>query len=311
MAAKSGIVFLLYVIWYFTESFFKTCVNVFVPSSLRRQKDVRGEIVLVTGGGAGLGRHLAIGFAKRKATVVIWDVNQHGNEETARIIRELDAGDVHAYTVDVSKAEQVYAAADRVRQEVGDVTVLVNNAGVAHYKPVLECSEEIIQKTINVNAVSHIWLHKAFLPAMKDKNSGHIVTIGSIIAFVPYRSMGAYTASKCTVHGIHESLQLDLAFENSAIKMTLACPSGLATGMIVGRINTGDAELSQPQNAAEEIIEGVLLDKLVVCVPGGAYLYTLIKNLIPVKLMVMLLRSIHLEDTFVKEDKTFEDEEEK
>ncbi|XP_022109615.1 estradiol 17-beta-dehydrogenase 11-like [Acanthaster planci] len=301
MAAKRGVVLLLYAIWYCMEAFFKTCIDLFVPSSFRRLKDVKGEIVLITGGGAGLGRHLAIGFAKRRATVVIWDVNQHDNVETARMIRELDAGDVYAYTVDVSKADQVYAAAERVRQEVGDVTMLVNNAGIAHYKPVLECSEEVVQRTVDVNAVSHFWLHKAFLPAMKAQNSGHIVTIGSIIAYAPYRSMGAYTSSKCTVIGIHESLQLDLAYENSAIKLTLACPSGLATGMILGRINTGGALLSRPDDAAEEIIEGVLLEKRVLCVPSSAYFMTIVKNLIPVKLMVMLLRSVNLENTFVED----------
>ena len=157
MAATKGLALLLYTIWYFMESFFKTCVDLFVPASLRQQKDVTGEVVLVTGGGNGLGRQLAVKFARLKATVVIWDINQLWNEETARLIRE-SGGVVHPYTVDVSKPDQVYAAADRVRQDVGDVTILVNNAAILHYKPPLECPDEVIQKTLGVNALSHFWV---------------------------------------------------------------------------------------------------------------------------------------------------------
>ena len=93
------------------------------------------------------------------------------------------------------------------------------------------------KKTLISRFVSQ--LHKAFLPAMKTRNSGHIVTVASMIAYTSFRSLGAYISSKHAVIGNHESLQLDLAFENSGIKLTLVCPSGLATNMIVGRINTG------------------------------------------------------------------------
>ncbi|XP_038051479.1 estradiol 17-beta-dehydrogenase 11-like [Patiria miniata] len=299
MLAEGVLVFFL-AIWYFLESFVKTCVDLFAPLSIRRPKDVTCEIALVTGGGAGLGRLMAIELAKLGATVVIWDVNQHGNEETARIIRELDAGDVLAYTVDVSKAEQVYAAADRVRQEVGDVTMLVNNAGVAHYKPVLECSDRLIQKMVDVNAISHFWLLKTFLPAMKEANHGHIVTIAGTAAYFPIRHMGAYTSSVCAAVGIHDAIQVDLTFENkTGIKMTLVCPSLIATNMILGRINYGTASITSPEEAARIIIEGVILNKRMVCVPKRVLIYTVMKSLIPVKFLVRMLRFRKIEDPLI------------
>ncbi|XP_022109591.1 epidermal retinol dehydrogenase 2-like [Acanthaster planci] len=299
MSAEGFQVFFLS-IWYFIESFFKTCFDLFVPSFFRSPKDVTGEIALVTGGGAGLGRLMAVELSKRGATVVIWDVNQHGNEETARIIRESNAGDVYAYTVDVSKADQVYAAAERVRQEVGNVTMLVNNAGIAHYKPVLECSDRLIQKMVDVNAISHFWLLKTFLPAMKEANHGHIVTIAGTAAYVPIRHMGAYTASVCAAVGIHDAIQVDLAFEEkSGIKMTLVCPALVATNMILGRINYGTASITSPEEAAETIVEGVLLNKRIVCVPKRIFIYAIMKNMIPVKYLVRMLRFRKIEDPLI------------
>ena len=179
--ATNGFSVFLFTIWYFTESFIKTCIDLFVPASFRRRKAVAGEIVLVTGGGSGLGRAIAIEFAKLGATVVTWDVNQPDNEETVRMIRE-SGGNARSYVVDVSKAGDVYAAADRVRRDVGDVTILVNNAGIAHYKPVLECSDDVIQKTIDVNAVSHFWVSNKF--KIIEINRQHTITINKYTFFI-------------------------------------------------------------------------------------------------------------------------------
>lgn len=93
-------------IYFILESF----ILLFIPI---RKKNVAGEIVLITGAGCGMGRLLALKFARLGATLVLWDVNVEGNKETARLARESGAR-VHAYTCDCSKRQEVYKVADQV-----------------------------------------------------------------------------------------------------------------------------------------------------------------------------------------------------
>lgn len=80
----------------------------------RPQKNVAGEIVLITGSGSGLGRLLAVKFARLGSVLVLWDVSREGNEETCKMAREAGATEVYAYTCDCSRKEEVYRVADQV-----------------------------------------------------------------------------------------------------------------------------------------------------------------------------------------------------
>lgn len=145
-------------LWYMI----KAILLFFVPAFLR-YKDVSNDTVLITGGASGLGRLMAIRFAKLGAKVIIWDLNLAGLEETAKMIEELrskreNVGKCHYYQVDISNRFNVYAAADRIKQEIGTVTILVNNAGIVTGKRFLECEDEKIIKTFDVNALAHFWV---------------------------------------------------------------------------------------------------------------------------------------------------------
>ncbi|XP_055968001.1 epidermal retinol dehydrogenase 2 isoform X2 [Sorex fumeus] len=94
----------------FVFSMLESLVFTAVP---RRRKNVAGEIVLITGAGSGLGRLLALKFARLGSVLVLWDINKEGNEETLRLAREAGAAQVHAYTCDCSRKEEVYRVADQ------------------------------------------------------------------------------------------------------------------------------------------------------------------------------------------------------
>ena len=121
-------------------------------------KDVSGEVVLVTGAASGIGRLMAIEFAKRKATVVLWDLNKDGARAVAEEIEGATGREAFAYRCDVTKRDEVYEIADAVRTDVGDVTILVNNAGIVTGKKFMDCPDALIQKTFEVNAISHFWV---------------------------------------------------------------------------------------------------------------------------------------------------------
>ncbi|KAL2308292.1 hypothetical protein Nmel_001305, partial [Mimus melanotis] len=150
-----------------------------------KEKSVAGQVCLITGAGSGLGRLFALEFARRRALLVLWDINTQSNEETAGMVRHIYremaeeaaaaagpgvAGDgekdvlphcnlqVYTYTCDVGKRENVYLTAERVRKEVGEVSVLVNNAGVVSGHHLLECPDELIERTMMVNCHAHFWV---------------------------------------------------------------------------------------------------------------------------------------------------------
>lgn len=128
----------------------------FVPRRFKL-KDVTGEIVLITGAGSGIGRLMALKFAARGAILVLWDMNGDANEETAKIIKE-NGGKAYAYKVDITDKNAVYKIANKVKEEVGDVTILVNNAGVVAGKSFLDLDDKMVEKVFCVNALSHFWV---------------------------------------------------------------------------------------------------------------------------------------------------------
>lgn len=122
-----------------------------------RLKCIDGELCLITGAGGALGRLFALEFAKEGAHLVLWDCNAAANEQTARLVRELGVR-VHTYTVDLSKRRNIYETANRVRAEVGHVSIMVNNAGVVAGRRLLDCPDELLERTLLVNCHALFWV---------------------------------------------------------------------------------------------------------------------------------------------------------
>ncbi|XP_057586092.1 estradiol 17-beta-dehydrogenase 11 isoform X2 [Hippopotamus amphibius kiboko] len=154
----------------------ESLLKLFIP---RKRKSVTGEIVLITGAGHGIGRLTAYEFAKLKCKLVLWDINKHGLEETAAECKRLGAK-AHAFVVDCSSREDIYSSAKKVKAEIGDVSILVNNAGIVYTSDLFATQDPQIEKTFEVNVLAHFWTTKAFLPEMMKTNHGHIVTVASV-----------------------------------------------------------------------------------------------------------------------------------
>ena len=138
------------VFWQLICAIFRT----FIPPGY---KDVSGEIVLVTGAGSGLGRLIALRFARLGSIVVCCDINKKGNEATVNEIKSLGC-EAYGYIFDCSKREEVYSVAEEIRKNVGDVTILVNNAGIVTGKKFLDSPDHMVQKTFEVNTIAHFWV---------------------------------------------------------------------------------------------------------------------------------------------------------
>lgn len=281
-----------------------------------REKSVEGQVCVITGAGSGLGRLFALEFARRRATLVLWDINRQSNEETAEMAREIyrqlkpstGSSDrvqelpllqpkVYTYMCDVSKRESVYLTAEKVRSEVGDIYLLINNAGVVSGRHLLDCPDELIERTMMVNCHAHFWTTKAFLPKMLELNHGHIVTVASSLGLFTTAGVEDYCASKFGAIGFHESLSHELkAADKDGIKMTLVCPFLVDTGMFEGcKIRKEMAPFFpplKPEYCVKQAMRAILTDQPMICTPRVMYMVTFMKTVLPFDAIVCMYKFI-------------------
>ncbi|KAM4709574.1 17-beta-hydroxysteroid dehydrogenase 13-like [Discoglossus pictus] len=251
---------LLTILYSYLEAF----VMLFIPL---KRKSVKGEIVLITGAGHGMGKITAREFAKLQSVLVLWDINKNAVEETAAECRKIGAT-VYSYVVDCSKREQIQEAADKVKQQVGDVNILINNAGVIFCSDLLTLEDQQIQKIFEVNILAHFWTTRAFLPSMLRKNNGHIVTVASSAGHVGVAFMVDYCSTKFAAVGYHKALTAELsALGKSGIKTSCLCPAFVDTGF-VQNASTRFAPILQPEEVVNKLMDGILTNKKMIFVPS-------------------------------------------
>jgi all-trans-retinol dehydrogenase (NAD+) len=234
--------------------------------------DFREKNVLITGAASGIGRLLAEKSAAAGARVILWDIDSEALADAAAEIKG-QGHSVALYRCDVSDREEIQATAARVLADCGPVSILVNNAGVVTGKPLLEASDEQIERTLRINALAHFWTVRAFLPAMLEQGSGHVVTVASAAGLVAAPRLSDYCASKFAAVGFDESLRLELADAGHAIKTTLVCPFYVGTGMFEG-VKTRFAWLLpilEPEYVVDRIIKAIRNDRRRLIMPRFAY----------------------------------------
>uniref|UniRef100_A0A023EQU0 Putative hydroxysteroid 17-beta dehydrogenase 11 n=1 Tax=Aedes albopictus TaxID=7160 RepID=A0A023EQU0_AEDAL len=264
---------------YFT---LETCVLSCIPYRFRKLKDVSGQVVLITGGGGGVGRILALNFARLRTRVVIWDINKDALRGTADEL-EAEGFYCHTYLVDISDREQVYEVAKKVKQEVGNVDILINNAGIVACRTLWDLSDKAIESTYAVNILSHYWTTRAFLPEMMNSNKGHIVTVGSVAGLLGTYGCTDYSATKFACVGFHEALYTELkthGYDN--IHLTLVCPYYINTGMFAG-CKPRLLPMLEPKHVADSMVKSILKNEVNCTLPDSVRVFLPLKCLLPAK----------------------------
>ena len=168
------------------------------------EKYVRNEIVLITGSARGLGRQLAIEFAKRGSILVLLDVDDKDNAKTVELVKTtgLNSKRIYAYHCDLRSREEIKAVSESIRRDIGDVTIIVNNAGIQSFKSFIECKEEEFMSTMRVNLFASYWILKEFLPAMLSRNHGHVVSVATSAGLFGFVHMSDNCTSKFAMIGM-------------------------------------------------------------------------------------------------------------
>ena len=188
-----------------------------------------GKVAVVTGSGSGIGRGIALRFARDGACVGVWDLNASAAEETVSLISDA-GGRALALKADCSKSADIKSAADATRAEFGPISILVNNAGIAPFTSYLDIDEELWDRVIAINLKGPHLCTRELLPAMLEAGWGRVINITSSSTQSGSPMQGHYVASKGGLLGFTKALALE--FAPSGVTFNMVPPGFIDTPML-------------------------------------------------------------------------------
>lgn len=198
---------------------------------------------VVTGGGSGLGRELCLELGRRKQRLVVADLDLKKAESTCEDALRAGAVSAKATVCDVRKFSELQALEATCAGELGEVDLLVNNAGVAAAGLFEEQSIEDWHWLIETNLWGVIYGCHVFLPTMKKRKKGHILNIASAAGLVSVPRMTSYNVAKAGVVALSETLYGELV--GTTVGITVACPTFFKTGLLQSaRFTTDEAKVT-------------------------------------------------------------------
>ena len=239
--------------------------------------------VLVTGGASGIGKIMARKALEKGASdLVLWDINPQGLAQTQGELASI-GGKVHTYTVDVSKLEEVQAAAQQTLADVGGIDILINNAGIVVGKNFHEHTHTDIQRTMLINSAALMHIALEFLPGMMSRNSGAICNIASQAALVSNPKMSVYCASKWAAFGWSDSLRLEMKQLKKNVGVTTIAPYYINTGMFEG-VKSPVIPILDPEKTSAKIIQAIEHRRAVLSLPLPFWVARLAQAVLPLRL---------------------------
>lgn len=195
---------------------------------------LEGKISVITGGGSGIGRAIALAFDRERAKVAVLGRKQTALDAVVKELAGLGAEGL-AVRCDVTRTSDTLNAVEAVEKAFGPVSVLVNNAGVLSVSTAETISEHDWDRVISTNLKGPFLMSRAVLPAFRRAGQGSIVNIGSVLGLVAMKDRAAYCASKGGLTLLTKAMALDHANEN--IRVNCICPAIVETELVSGLFN--------------------------------------------------------------------------
>ena len=246
------------------------------------------KVVLITGGCAGIGRALAVRFAQAGARLVLLDLDQAALDSLAQHLAEHHNAQVLALRCDIADAAAVRAAVALAVERFGGIDVLVNNAGITHRSAFAETDLAVFERIMAVNYFGALHCTQAALPSLLARR-GQLIVMSSLSGFAPMLNRSAYNASKHALHGLFDTLRLEL--EGSGVNVMLVCPGFTATdirkralvgdGSVISQPIPFVGKVSSPQDTAEAIFQAAVRRKRLLVHSNVNWLARLLARLAP------------------------------
>lgn len=215
--------------------------------------DETARTALVTGGGRGIGKAVALTLAARGLKVAVVARSLEEVDDVAMAIHEA-GGQATSCVCDVSNEESVRAAVARVADRLGAVDVLVNNAGVSHSVPFHKMDLADWQRMLDVNLTGTFLMTRAVLPAMLERGFGRVINVASTAGLTGFRYTAHYCASKHGVVGLTRALAMETA--HKGVTVNAVCPGWVDTDMLDATLRNISEKTGKTVEDAREVIVG-------------------------------------------------------
>ena len=192
---------------------------------------LKGKTALVTGGGRGIGRAIALGLAREGAQVAVLDILKDNAESVAREIAAMGVKGL-ALTVDLTRRAEVDRAVADILAQFGQLDIVVNNAGWDKLELFLESEEETWEKILAINFKSILYVCKAALPSMVQRGSGKVINIASDAGRVGSTGEAVYAGTKGAIIAFSKTLAREMARHH--ITVNVVCPGLTETPLLQG-----------------------------------------------------------------------------
>src|SRR5881397_2161723 len=187
------------------------------------------RIALVTGGGRGIGREIALALAREGCHVAVASRSPRSVEATAGALRRLGV-EAMPFALDVTAADAITHAVQEIRARLGAIDVLVNNAGIAASAPFAKTEPALWERHLRVNATGPYLLTRAVLPAMLERRWGRVINIASLAGLYGAPYVAAYTASKHALVGLTKALATEVS--GKGVTVNAICPGYAGTDLV-------------------------------------------------------------------------------
>ena len=214
--------------------------------------DLSEQVAIVTGGGRGIGRAIALALAKCKASVFITSRTLSEIESVANEIRNAN-GQVLFGQCDIADESQINQMFNKVMDNFGRLDIMVNNAAIGRYGPLQNFTTSDLDDLIAVNIRGTYICCREALQRMVPQRSGYIINISSVVGFKGYENQSAYTATKHAVVGMTKTLSLEAQKYN--IRASVIHPGGVDTDLAgEARPDLDRSILMQPDDIAQTVL---------------------------------------------------------
>lgn len=215
-------------------------------------KTLKDKVVLVTGASRGIGRAIALSYAREGAQLIVSGRNHADLEALAEEIRGLDTA-CEVIPTDLREPEEVENLVERSQTAFGQVDILVNNAGIGSWAPVSQLTLEQYNDMFNVNVRAVFLLTRAILPGMIARGMGHIINIASTSSRWTYPEGTVYCASKFAVLGFNEALAKEV--RETGVSVTAICPGQVNTYLGDSGPEDWTEGMLEPEDVADVVIQ--------------------------------------------------------
>ncbi len=232
---------------------------------------LKNKVVWITGSTSGIGKETAIALAGADAKVIVSGRSREKLDNTVEIIEGMGAK-VCGYLCDCRKNEDIQKLVANAREKWGVIDILINNAGVAVFKKIIELDEQEWDVMLDTNTKAAFLCTKAVLPDMIERQTGHIINVVSVAGKQAYSLCGGYCASKYGLAGFTEVLRMETRKHN--IKVTSFVPGATATPLW-DDADVDYSKMIQPENVAQTLVAlcaspaDAMVEEIVIRPQGG------------------------------------------